>query len=84
MEVIEIMEASCDLHKSLCLVLLPRRLLMDLTLACKRSLSAFLIIFLALSVLTVVFTGSMEHGMVYFNLMLTGVIPLLIHLSVNI
>ena len=46
---------------------------MDLTLACKRSLSAFLLIFLAFSVLIVA-----------FNLILTGVIPLLIHLSVNI
>ena len=43
---------------------------MDLTLACKRSHSAFLIIFLAFSVLTVV-----------FNLVLSGIIPLL---SVNI
>ena len=46
---------------------------MDLTLACKRSLSAFLIIYLAFSVLTVV-----------FNLIPTSVIPLLKHLSVNI
>ena len=46
---------------------------MDLTLACKRSLSAILTIFHAFSVLTVV-----------FNLILSGVIPLLIHLSVNI
>ena len=45
---------------------------MDLTLACKRSLSAFLIFFLAFSVLIVV-----------FSLILTGVIPLLIHVSVN-
>ena len=46
---------------------------MDFTLACRRSLSAFLMIFLALSVLTVV-----------LNLMLTRVIPLLIHLRVII
>ena len=46
---------------------------MDITPACRRSLSAFLIILLTLSVLTVV-----------FNLMLTRVIPLLIHLRVNI
>ena len=72
-EVVEIMNTSCDLHLSLCLALLYRRLLMDFTLACIRSLSAFLMIFLALCVLTVV-----------FNLMLTGVIPLLIHLIVNI
>ena len=56
----------------LCLLLLSRKLLMDLTLACKRSLPAFLIIFLAFSVLIIV-----------FNLILTGVIPLLIHLSVK-
>ena len=46
---------------------------MDLTLACKRSLSVFLMILLAFSVLTVV-----------FNLMLTGVIALVMHLSGNI
>ena len=46
---------------------------MDLTLASMRFLSTFLIIFLPFSVLTVV-----------FNLILTGVIPLLKHLSVNI
>ena len=46
---------------------------MDLTLASMRFLSTFLIIFLPFSVLTVV-----------FNLILTGVIPLLMHLSVNI
>ena len=72
-EVEEIMDATCDLHKSLCLALLSRRLLMDLALACKRSLSAFLMIFLAFSVWTV-----------FFNMMLTGVITLLIHLRVNI
>ena len=73
MEVIEIMDASCDLHKSLCLTLLSRRLLMDLTLVCKRPLSMLLIIFLAFSVLTV-----------FLNLMLTDAILLLIHLSMNI
>ena len=46
---------------------------MDLTLACKRSLSTFLMIFLAISLLTV-----------GFNLILAGVIPLLMYLSVNI
>ena len=71
--VVETIDTSFDLHMSLCLSLLSRRLSMDLTLPCKRSLSAFLIIFLAFSVLIVV-----------FNLILTGVIPLLIHLSVNI
>ena len=73
MEVLEIMNVSFDLHKSLCLALLSRRLLMDFTLACKRSISTFLIILLTFSVLTIV-----------FNLMLTGVIPLLICLRVNI
>ena len=53
-EVVEIMDASCDLHKSLSLALLSRKLLMDITLACKRPLSAFLMIFLAFSVLTVI------------------------------
>ena len=46
---------------------------MDFTSACRRSFSAFLIIFLVFSVLIVV-----------FNLMLTGIVPLLIHLSVKI
>ena len=41
------MDASCDLHLSSCLLLLSRKLLMDLTLACRGSLSGFLIIFLA-------------------------------------
>ena len=45
-EVVEIMDTSCCLQKSLCLALLSRRLLMDYTLACKRSLSAFLMIFI--------------------------------------
>ena len=64
------MDTSCDLHMSL--LLLSRKLLMDLTLASKRSLSAFLMIFLAFSVLIVV-----------FSLILTGVIPLLIHPCMN-
>ena len=46
------MDARCDLHLSQCL-LLSRKLLMDLTLACRRSLSAFLIIVWAFSDLTV-------------------------------
>ena len=54
MEEIEIMDARCDLYKSLCVALLSRRLLMDFTLACKWSLSAFLITILTFSVLTVV------------------------------
>ena len=66
------MDPKFDLLKSLCLALYPRRLLMDFTLAW-RSLSAFLIIFLTFSVL-----------MVVFNLMLTGISPLLTHLSVKI
>ena len=71
--IVETIYTSFNLHMSLCLLLLSMRLLMDLTLACKRSLSAFLIIFLAFSVLTVV-----------FNLILTGAIPLLMHPSGNI
>ena len=67
------MDASWVLHISLCLLLLSMKLLIDVTLACKRSLSTFLMIFLAFSVLIVV-----------FSLILTGVIPLLIHLSLNI
>ena len=53
---VETKDASCDLHKSLCLLLLSRKLLMDLTLARRRCLSAFLIIFFAFSVLIVVLT----------------------------
>ena len=66
-------DASCDLCNSLCLALCPRRLLMDLTSAWRRSLSTFMIIFLAFSVLIVV-----------FNLMLTGSKHLVIHLRVKI
>ena len=73
MEDVDKIDASCDLYNSLCLVLYPRRLLMDLTLAWRRSLSTFLIIFLVFSVLIVV-----------FNLMLTGTKPLVIHLRVKI
>ena len=50
-------------YTCLCLLLLSKKLLMDLTLACKRSLSAFLMICHAFSVLIVVFI-----------LILTGVI----------
>ena len=66
-------DASFDLHSSLCLALLSRILLMDLILACRSCLSADLIIFLALSVLKV-----------GFNLILTGTNYLWIHLRVNI
>ena len=70
---VDIVGASCDLHKSLCLSLYPRRLMMDLTLAWKRSLSTFLMIFLAFSLLVVV-----------FNIMLTKTKPLVIYLSMKI
>ena len=66
-------DTSFDLHNSLCLALYPRTVLMDLTLAWRKSLSTFLIIFLAFSVLIVV-----------FNLMHTGTKPLVIHLRVKI
>ena len=65
--------ASCHLFISLCLALSPRILLIDLTLAWRRSFSAFLIIFLAFPVLIVV-----------FNLMLTGTKFLEIHLREKI
>ena len=42
--VVETVNASCDTHMSLCLLLLSRRLLMVFTLAFESSLSAFLII----------------------------------------
>ena len=48
------MDTSYDVHLFSCLLLLSRKLLMDLTLVCRGSLSALLIIFLALSVLIVV------------------------------
>ena len=48
-------DANFDLHSSLCLALLSRLLLMDLILACSNCSSAVLIIFLAFSVLKVVF-----------------------------
>ena len=67
MVAVDKIDAQCDLHNSLCLALSARTLLMDLTLAWRRSLSAFLIIFLAFSVLIVV-----------FNLMLTGTKSLVI------
>ena len=41
---VEIIDASFDLLNSLCLALSPRILLMDFTLACRKSFSAFLII----------------------------------------
>ena len=66
-------DASCDLDLSSCLLLLSKKLLIDLMLACRRSLSAFLIIFLALSNLIVV-----------LNLTLPGIIPLVIHQRVNL
>ena len=66
-------DTSCDLHNSLCLALLPRALLMDLTPASRRSLSAFLIVFLVFSILIVV-----------FNLMLSGTKPLVMYLSMKI
>ena len=66
-------DASFDLHSSLCLALLSRILLMDLILACRSCLSAVSIIFLALSVLNAV-----------FNLILTGTNSLWMHLRVNI
>ena len=66
-------DANFDLHNSLCLVTLSRILFIALTLACRRYLSAVLIIFLALSVLKVVFT-----------LILTGTNSLCIHLRVKI
>ena len=47
------MDASCALHLS-SLLLFSRKLLMDLTLAGRRFLSAFLIMFLAFSDLSVV------------------------------
>ena len=67
------MDASCDLHNSLYLALTPRILLMDLTLAWRRSFPALLMIFLAFSVLIVV-----------LNLMLTGTKSLVLHLRVKI
>ena len=70
---VDIIDASCDLLNSLCLALPPRILLMDLTLAWRRSSSAFLIIFLAFSLFIVV-----------FNLMLTGTNSLEMHLRVKI
>ena len=42
---VDTIDTSCDLLNSLCLALSPRILLMDLTLAGRRSFSAFLIIF---------------------------------------
>ena len=50
--VVVTMDASCDLHMSSCLLSLSRNLWMDFTLTCRRSLSAFLIIFLAFSDIT--------------------------------
>ena len=73
MVVVDTTDASCDLLNSLCLALSPRILLMDLTIAWRRSFSAFLIIFLALSVFIVV-----------FNLILTGTNSLEMHLRVKI
>ena len=58
----EIIDASCDLHSSVCLVMLSGILLIAFTLACSKSFSAFLIIFLALSVFEV-----------DLSLMLTGI-----------
>ena len=62
-----------DLHSSLCLGMLARILLMDLILPCSSCFSAVLIIFLAISVLKVV-----------FNLILTGTHSLEMHLRVKI
>ena len=66
-------DANFDLHSSLCLVLSSRILLMDLILACSNCFSTVLIIFLAFSVLKVV-----------FNLILTGMNSLWMHLRVKI
>ena len=66
-------DASFDLHRSLCLAMLSRILLMDLILVCRSCFSAVLIIFLVLSVLKVV-----------FNLILTGTNSLWMHLRVKI
>ena len=66
-------DASLDLLNSFYLPLCPRGLLMDLTLAWRRSFSAILIIFLTFSILIVV-----------FNLILTGTKPLVMHLRVKI
>ena len=66
-------DANFDLHISLCLALLSRILLMVLILACRSCFSAVPIIFLALSVLKVV-----------FNLILTATNSLWMHLRVKI
>ena len=66
-------DANFDLHSSLCLALLSRILLMDLILACRSCFFAVLIIFLALSVLKVV-----------FNLILTRTTSLWMHLRMKI
>ena len=70
---VEMIDASWDLHSSVCLATLFRMLLMLLILAWIKSFSAFLTIFLALSVFRV-----------DFNLMLIGTKSLCRHLKVNI
>ena len=65
--------ANFDLHSFLYLALLSRILLMDLILACSNCFSAVLILFLAFSVLNVV-----------FNLILTATNSLWMHLRVKI
>ena len=70
---VDTIDGSFDLLDSLSLALSPSILLVDLTLACRRSFSAFLMIFLAFSVLIVV-----------FNLILNGTYSLEIHLRVKI
>ena len=70
---IDKIDASFDLHSSLCLALLSQILLMDLILACSSCFSAVLIIFLPFSVLKMV-----------FNLILTGTNSSWMHLRVKI
>ena len=69
----KMIEASLALHSSICLLTLSKMLLMALTLACSKSFSAFLIIYLAL-----------EVSKVDFNLMLTGINSLCRHLREKI
>ena len=69
----DIIEASWSLQSSVCLATWSKMLLMTLTLACNKSFSAFLIICLALEVVTI-----------DFNLMLTGINSLCRHLREKI
>ena len=67
------MDANCDLHSSVCLLMLSRILFIALILAWSKSFSAFLSLFLALSVFKV-----------DFSLILTGIKSLCMHFKLKI